>query len=176
MELRVINIVLAVQRVEMCAVTPKPHIRPHGAMYRISLFCLPSLITHSYRSHVVLKFLFSLNISFWSFKFIFHALLTKMQKYAYRVWHVCLSISTLTTNNQVFTNVCTFSQILRFSGRTIKEILPIENRNKRNATQLVTLHAHFLKRYIHSAALNRTMFAILYQNTHSKWIPHYKIL
>jgi len=61
-QLRVINIVLAVQRVEMCAVTPKPHIHPHGAMYRISLFCLPSLITHSHRSHMDLRFLLSLNI------------------------------------------------------------------------------------------------------------------
>jgi hypothetical protein len=97
MELRVINIDLAVPRVEMCAIPPKRHIRPHSVMYRISLFCLPSLITHSYRSHMVSRFLLSLNISFWSFKLIFRALLTdeNAKKYAYLIWTVwLLSIST----------------------------------------------------------------------------------
>jgi hypothetical protein len=126
MELTVINIVLAVQRVEMCAVTPKPRIRPHGAMYTISLFCPPSVITHSYRSHMVLRFLLPLNsISFWSFKFIFRALLTKMQKNTPIGFDMSVCPSAYNNSQPLFTNVCTFSQILLFSGRIIKEILPI---------------------------------------------------
>lgn len=130
MELTVINIVLAVQRVEMCAVTAKPHIRPHGAMYRISLFCLPSNITHSYRSHMVLRFLLPLNsISFWYFKFIFRALLTKMQKIRLSAL-TCPSVHQhVTTHNQVFTNVWHFFANIAVFGTN----------NKRDSTKLETV-------------------------------------
>ena len=176
MELRVINIVLAVQCVEICAVTPKPHIRPHGAMYRISLFCLPSLITHSYRSHMVWD---SYN------RWIYHS--DHSSSFSALCWRKCkntpigfdMSVYPSARNNSqpsfhkclhILANTAVFetNNIRFFQSR---------NRSRRNATQLITLHVHFLTRYIHSAALNKTTcFAILHQNTHSKWIPHYTIL
>jgi hypothetical protein len=57
-------------------------------------------------------------------------------------FHKCLHI---------FANIAVFGTNNKRDSSNVRR-----NRNRRNATQMVTLHVHFLTRYIHSAALNRT--------------------
>jgi hypothetical protein len=144
-----------VQSLQICAVTPKPHTRPHGAMCRISLFCLPSLITHSY-SHTW----------FWDsyYHWIYHSDLSC--SFSALWWRKCkntpigfdMSVCPSARNNSqpsfhkclhIFTNIAVFGTNNKRDSSNLETV-------RRNATQLITQHAHFPKRYIHSAALNRT--------------------
>ena len=113
MELKVINIVLALQGVEMCAVAPKRHIRQHGVTYK---FLVLSPITYYTFIQVTHGFQIPIITEYITLIFEVHFPLSADENAIIRLSaFICLSVHQhLTTHNQVFTNVCTSSHILQF--------------------------------------------------------------